>query len=76
MSRAERARSIVERRRGGGLTRPSRSVFGPPIMPNYMADGSLRMCIDCRDLNEVTSKDVYPIPRQHEGRTHLDISSS
>ena len=26
-------------------------------------DGSLRMCIDCRQLNKVTIKNKYPLPR-------------
>jgi hypothetical protein len=48
------------------------------------ADGSLRLCIDYRGLNEVTRKDAYPLPRV-EGTldelkdanfyTHLDLAS-
>ena len=26
-------------------------------------DGSMRMCIDCRELNKVTIKNRYPLPR-------------
>jgi hypothetical protein len=46
-----------------GLIRPSYSEFGSPILFVRKADGSLRLCIDYRGLNEVTRKDAYPLPR-------------
>jgi hypothetical protein len=65
LSHAERAelnrqlKDAVE----AGLVRPSYSEFGSPILFVRKADGSLRLCIDYRDLNEVTRKDAYPLPR-------------
>jgi hypothetical protein len=44
-----------------GLVRPSYSEFGSPILFVRKADGSLRLCIDYRGLNEVTRKDAYPL---------------
>jgi len=32
------------------------------IVPIIKKNGSLRVCIDCRDLNKVTPKDEYPMP--------------
>jgi hypothetical protein len=46
-----------------GLIRPIYREFGSPILFVRNADGSLRVCIDNRGLNEVTRKDVYPLPR-------------
>jgi hypothetical protein len=46
-----------------GLIRPSYSELGSPILFVRKADGSLRLCIDYRGLNEVTRKDAYPLPR-------------
>jgi hypothetical protein len=48
---------------GAGLIRLSYSEFGSPILFVRKADGSLRLCIDYRGLNEVTRKDAYPLPR-------------
>jgi hypothetical protein len=63
-----------------GLIRPSYSEFGSPILFVRKADGSLRMCIDYRGLNEVTRKDAYPLARVDELKdanfyTHLDLAS-
>jgi hypothetical protein len=46
-----------------GLIRPSYSEFGSPSFFVRKSDGSLRLCIDYRGLNEVTRKDAYPLPR-------------
>jgi hypothetical protein len=46
-----------------GLILPSHSEFGSPILFVLKADGSLRMCIDYRGLNQVKRKNAYPLPR-------------
>ncbi|KAH0710891.1 hypothetical protein KY284_012318 [Solanum tuberosum] len=46
-----------------GFIRPSHSPWGAPILFVKKKDGSLRMCIDYRQLNRVTVKNRYPLPR-------------
>ncbi|CAI7779288.1 unnamed protein product, partial [Closterium sp. NIES-53] len=46
--------------------RPSSSPFAAPILFTPKKDGGLRMCIDYRELNRVTVKSRYPIPRADE----------
>ncbi|KAH0689385.1 hypothetical protein KY289_016743 [Solanum tuberosum] len=43
--------------------RQSVSPWGPPVLFVRKKDGSLRMCIDYRQLNKVTIKNKYPLPR-------------
>ena len=45
-----------------GLIRPSISPWGAPVIFVKKKDGSLRLCIDYRDLNKATVKNRYPIP--------------
>lgn len=45
-----------------GWIRPSDSPYGAPILFAVKADGSLRMCIDYRQLNKITIKNKYPLP--------------
>ncbi|QRW23019.1 Retrotransposable element Tf2 protein [Rhizoctonia solani] len=47
-----------------GKIRPSTSSAGAPVMFVKKADGSLRLVVDYRKLNDVTHKNVYPLPRQ------------
>ena len=49
-----------------GWIRPSRSPFGAPVLFVAKKDGSLRMCIDFRELNNICVKDHYPLPRTDE----------
>ena len=46
-----------------GFIRPSSSPWGCPALFVKKKDGSLRMCVDYRPLNEVTIKNKYPLPR-------------
>ncbi|XP_070046029.1 uncharacterized protein [Nicotiana tomentosiformis] len=46
-----------------GFIRPSTSPWGAPMLFVRKKDGSLRMCIDYRQLNKVTIKNKYPLPR-------------
>ncbi|KAK5842194.1 hypothetical protein PVK06_004524 [Gossypium arboreum] len=46
-----------------GFIRPSTSPWGAPVLFVKKKDGSLRLCIDYRQLNKVTIKNKYPLPR-------------
>ena len=49
-----------------GYTYPSVSPWGAPILFVKKNDGTLRLCIDFRQLNKVTMKNKYPLPRIDE----------
>jgi hypothetical protein len=46
-----------------GFIRPSSSPWGAPVLFVKKKDGTMRMCIDYRELNKVTVKNKYPLPR-------------
>ncbi|OWK25855.1 hypothetical protein AJ87_00245 [Rhizobium yanglingense] len=46
-----------------GFIRPSYSPWGAPVLFVKKKDGTLRMCIDYRELNKLTIKNKYPLPR-------------
>jgi hypothetical protein len=43
--------------------RPSSSPWGASVLFVQKKDGSQRMCVDYRSLNDVTVKNKYPLPR-------------
>jgi len=45
------------------LIQPSVSPWGAPVLFVRTKDGSLRLCIDYRELNRVTVKNKYSLPR-------------
>ncbi|KAG8503035.1 hypothetical protein CXB51_000845 [Gossypium anomalum] len=46
-----------------GFARPSFSPWGAPVLFVKKKDGTMRMCIDYHQLNKVTIKNKYPLPR-------------
>ncbi|GJQ89516.1 putative reverse transcriptase domain-containing protein [Tanacetum coccineum] len=46
-----------------GFIRPSLSPWGAPVLFVKKKDGSFRMCIDYKELNKLTVKNRYPLPR-------------
>ncbi len=55
----EQLKDLLEK----GFIRPSVSPWGAPVLFVRKKDGTLRMCIDYRQLNRVTIKNKYPLPR-------------
>ena len=49
-----------------GFIRPSSSPWGAPVLFVKKKDGSMRLCIDYRGINNITIKDKYPLPRIDE----------
>ena len=46
-----------------GFIRPSTTPWGAPVLFAKKKDKTLRLCIDYRQLNRVTIKNRYPLPR-------------
>ena len=48
------------------VVRPSSSPYASPIVVVQKKDGSIRLCVDYRQLNAKTRKDAFPLPRIEE----------
>jgi hypothetical protein len=55
----EHIRELLE----NGFICPSSSPWGAPVIFVPKKDGTQRLCVDYRPLNEVTVKNKYPLPR-------------
>ena len=52
----------VQQMLSSGVIRPSNSPWASPVVMVKKKDGSLRFCVDFRQLNAATVKDAHPIP--------------
>ena len=74
----------LQRMQEGGVIELSDSPWSSPVVMVRKKDGSLRFCMDYRELNRVTQKNTYPLPRvddlldqvgQSKYFTTLDLTS-
>ena len=49
-----------------GVIVPSKSPWTSPLVPVRKKDGTLRLCVDYRKVNKVTTDVRYPMPRVDE----------
>jgi transposase InsO family protein len=59
-------RSHLQQLLSAGIIRPSHSPWSSNVVLAKKKDGSIRMCIDYRQLNQRTVKDSYALPRIEE----------
>ncbi len=57
----ETLKAYIENNLASSFTRPSKSPSGAPIFFDKKPDGSLRLCVDYRGLNNLTIKNRYPL---------------
>ena len=62
----EALRGYIEKNLERGYIRPSSSPAGYPILFVPKKNGELRLCVDYRQLNDITVKNRYPLPRIDE----------
>lgn len=62
----EEIEKIVSELMASGVIHPSNSLYAFLVLLVKKHDGSWRMCVDYRSLNEMTVKDKFPIPAINE----------
>jgi hypothetical protein len=74
MSESERmkVRKITDDLAKNDIIRESNSPFGSPVVLVQKNDGTDRLCVDYRALNQITVKDRYPLPRIDDQLDRLD----
>ena len=68
--------ALVTRLLDEDIISPSNSPWAAPVTLVKKKDGSLRLCIDYRQLNEVTTRDNFPLPHMDDLLHSLALYSS
>lgn len=58
----EHVKQELEKLLEAGFIQPSSSPYSAPVLLVKKKDGSFRMCVDYRQLNDITIKNRYPLP--------------
>ena len=58
----ETLKTYIKTNLANGFIRPSKSPMSALILFDRKPDGSLRLCVDYRGLNNITIKNQYPLP--------------
>ena len=66
MALAGEETAAIEKMLSQGVIRESSSPWASPIVLVKKKDGKIRTCIDYRQLNKVTRKDAFPLPKVQE----------
>uniref|UniRef100_A0A1X7U211 RNA-directed DNA polymerase n=1 Tax=Amphimedon queenslandica TaxID=400682 RepID=A0A1X7U211_AMPQE len=66
LGKQEEVRKEIQRMEDMGVIRPTTSDWASPMVIVPKKDGSIRLCVDYRKLNNVSKFDAYPIPRVDE----------
>ena len=53
----------ISAKEAAGIVRKSTSLWAFPIVVVRKKNGTARICVDNRSLNDVTKKDAHPLPR-------------
>jgi len=61
-----------QRMKDMGMIEPSESPWAAPVILVRKKDGVLTYCIDYQKLNDVTTKDSYPLPNIQDCLDSLD----
>ena len=58
----ERVKYLLEKK----MIQPSTSKYGAPVLFAEKPDGTLRMCINYKGINQITYRDRYPLPNMND----------
>ncbi len=66
IERQQAAMEIAQKMEEGGIIQRSTSPYNSPVVLARKADGTWRFCVDYRQINAVTERDGYQLPRTND----------
>ena len=62
-ARREEVKKLLKHMLAQDVIQPTNSPWASPVILVRKKDGSTRFCVDYRNVNSITRKDAYPLPR-------------